>query len=247
MCILKTMKTAEDNILTLGNFEGPIDFLLHLVQKCEIDISDIPLHEITAQYMLRVQQFLTPNIDSGAEFVGTTASLLLLKSKMLLPKHEQTEDVEELAIDPRFEIIHQLIDYCRFKEVAKILKDREDQLGTFPRGVTSIPEAKKPSGVEHLSMNDLAVLFQQVLDKAASYQGEIQEEVWRVTDKMALIRRLLAELQKVKFEVLFSTAQCREELVTTFLAILELMKQGEASIVREIETSIIMIIAAARP
>lgn len=238
------MKIVEENILTLGNFEGPIDFLLHLVQKSEIDISDISLREITAQYIQRLQEYLEPSIDVGAEFVGTTATLLLLKSKMLLPKHEQTPDAEEEALDPRFEIIHQLIDYCRFKEVAKALKEREEQQGAFyARGINAPPEAKKGLGVEHLSLDDLANLFQHVLAKAASNKGLIQEEVWRVTDKMQLVRRLLSELKQVKFDVLFSSSQCREELVTTFLAILELMKQGEACIVRELETSTIMITA----
>lgn len=242
------MKTADENILTLGNFEGPIDFLLHLVQKSEIDIAEISLSKITAQYMNKLREFLDLHIDSGAEFVGTAATLLLLKSKVLLPKHEQEVSVEEDLGDHRFEIIHQLIDYCRFKEVAKVLKAREEQQGTFyPRGVNSIPEAKKGLGVEHLSLGDLASLFQQVLAKAASYQGVIKEEVWRVTDKMQLIRRLLSELRQVEFEVVFSSAQCREELITTFLAILELMKQGEASIVRDVETTNIMIIAARRP
>lgn len=246
--MLYNMKSTEDNILTLGNFEGPIDFLLHLIQKNELDITEISLREITAQYINRLQEMLSPEIDNAAEFVGTAASLLLMKSKTLLPKHEQTSEIEEELLDPQFEIIHKLIDYCRFKEVAKALKEREEQQGVFySRGAAEPPEQKKGLGVEHLSLSDLANLFQHVLSKASSSQGVIKEEIWKVSDQMQLIRCMLLEISQIRFEVLFPMTSCREELIVNFLAVLELMKQGEASIVKEIETGIILIIQANRP
>jgi len=239
------MKAKEENILSLANFEGPIDFLLHLVQKNEIDVSEIAMHQITAQYLEKLEHLLAPDIDCSAEFIGAAASLLLLKSRLLLPKHEQNQDAEEEAVDPKFEIIHHLIDYCRFKEVAKILKDREEQQGIFfPRGLNEVPEIKKGLGVEHLSLSDLASLFQQVLSKAASGQGFIQEEVWRVSDKMQLLRKLIAEMANIRFDAFFSPSHSKEELVTSFLAVLELMKQGEICIVKELDTGIILIIKA---
>lgn len=227
------MKALDDHIFALENFEGPLDFLLHLIQKSELDIYDIPLHQITEQYLMKLQELISPVVDSGAEFIGTTASLLLLKSKMLLPKHEQTLSGEEEEPDPRFEIIHQLIEYCRFKEAAKELAELElRQSAFFSRGIDDL-EPKKPLGIEHLSMHDLASLFQQVLAKAASNKGIVQEEVWKVSDKMLLIRKLLLEIQKVQFDALFLTSQSRDELIVTFLALLELMKLGELKVIKD--------------
>jgi segregation and condensation protein A len=236
------MKSIEDHIFALDNFEGPLDFLLHLIQKSEIDIYEVPLHKITEQYLAKLQELISPAVDGGAEFIGTTASLLLLKSKMLLPKHEQPGLVEEEEIDPRFEIIHQLIEYCRFKDAAKELSELEQkQSAFFSRGIEN-SESKKPLGIEHLSMQDLATMFQHVLAKAASHRGIIQEEVWKVSDKISFIQRLLKDLNKIRFDVLFSPVQSRDELIVTFLAVLELMKMGELKVVKETLENVILLI-----
>lgn len=235
------MKSIEDHIFALDNFEGPLDFLLHLIQKSEIDIYEVPLHKITEQYLVKLQELISPAVDGGAEFIGLTASLLLLKSRMLLPKHEQPEALEE-EIDPRFEIIHQLIEYCRFKDAAKELADLEQkQSAYFPRGIEEV-DPKKPLGIEHLSMQDLATLFQQLLAKASAHGGVIQEEVWKVSDKMFLVRQLLKDLSRIRFDVLFSPMQSRNELIVTFLAVLELMKLGELKVIKETMENAILLI-----
>lgn len=235
------MKTTDDHIFALENFEGSLDFLLHLIQKSEIDIYEIPLHKITEQYLHRIRELISPAVDSGAEFIGTTASLLLLKSKMLLPKQEQEEIIEE-EIDPRFEIIHQLIEYCRFKEAAKEFSEREHkQNAFFSRGIENF-EIKKNLGIEHLSMQDLASLFQHVMSKAISHQGLIHEEIWLVSDKIQLLRNSLKETRKIRFDAFFSPERCREELIVTFLAILELMKLGELRVINDTNEATIFII-----
>jgi segregation and condensation protein A len=236
------MKTIEDHIFALDNFEGSLDFLLHLIQKSEIDIYEIPLHKITEQYLVRLGELISPAVDSGAEFIGTAASLLLLKSKMLLPKQEQSETAEVEEIDPRFEIIHQLIEYCRFKEAAKEFSEREQkQNAFFPRGIECV-DIKKNLGIEHLSMQDLASLFQQVMSKAVSHQGLIHEEVWLVADKIQLLRQSFKETQKIRFDAFFSPERSREELIVTFLAILELMKLGELRVINDPSEDAIFII-----
>lgn len=232
----------ELDVFTLDNFEGPLDFLLHLIQKSEIDIYSVHIQEIVDQFMSRMREDSELCVDSGAEFIAMASTLLLLKSKMLLPKHEQSVNPEDEQLDPRFEIIHKLIEYCRFKEAAKELSERERVQGAYYYRGSDIPEIKKPLGVEHLTLDDLAVLFKQIVAKAETQKGVIHEEEWRVADKIKLIRQQLKGPKKIGFEFLFSPERSRVELIVTFLAVLELMKMGEIKVVREIETQQVMII-----
>jgi segregation and condensation protein A len=232
------MKPELDSF-TLDVFEGPLDFLLHLIQKSEIDIYSVQIQNIMDQFTERFDKELC--VDTGAEFIATASSLLLLKSKMLLPKHEQVSNPEDEQLDPRFEIIHKLIEYCRFKEAAKELAERERVQGAFYYRGSDIPEIKKPLGVEHLTLDDLASLFRQIVAKAQHQKGTIHEEEWRVSDKIKLIRQLLKEPRKIGFEILFSPERSRTELIVTFLAVLELMKMGEIKVVRDVATQQVMI------
>ena len=103
----------KKELFVLDNFEGTIQFLLHLVQQDEMPIHDVPLQSLTSQFLTQFSYETPPEIDAGAEFVATAAFLLWLKSKTLLPQHEQGMDAEEDEVDLRFAIIHQLLDYCR--------------------------------------------------------------------------------------------------------------------------------------
>lgn len=236
------MKNVEPEIFTLANFEGPLDFLFHLIQKSEIEIYDIKIQEITQQYADKLTAYLEPNIDQGAEFVGTAAALLWLKSKTLLPKHEQVEAGEEES-DPRFEIIHQLLDYCRFKQAAKDLNQLETHQGQrYLRGNNALPDIKKNLGIEHLSLTDLATLFKGIMAKAVAQRGHIHEESWKVSDKIKAIRILLKDQQQIDFDLLFSPALAREELIVTFLAVLELMKMGELRVIKDLVNNKVVIL-----
>lgn len=227
------MNQLERDTFSLENFEGPIDFLLYLVQKNEMDIYEVPIQSIMEQYLTKLRASNEPNVETGAEFIGAASLLMWIKSRMLLPKHEQPLD-PEMELDPRFEIIHQLIEYNRFKEAAKELSEREQrQNAFFGRGISGPPEVKKPLGIEHLTLQDLALIFQDILSKAENKLGVIDEEVWRVGDKIKWIRSMLNEFEKIGLERLFSTEKSRDELIVTFLAILELMKLGELKIVKD--------------
>lgn len=235
------MRIANTHTFTLNNFEGPLDFLLQLVQKNEIDIHEIFLQEILKQFSARFEEHPQAFMEDGAEFIGITAALLFLKSKLLLPKHDQSLLLEEQEPDPRFDIIHQLLDYCRFKDMAKVLVEREDSQGAFfMRGIANeIPIPKKNLGIEHLSLTDLELLFKEVLTKSTVHKGLIQEETWLVSDKIHFIREQLKEMSKINFLELFSSEQPREELIVIFLAILELMKMEELCVVREKESDVV--------
>ena len=238
------IKNLDNPSFSLDNFEGPLDFLLYLIQKNEIDIYNISLQKITEQYKEYISKQPGLSVDSGAEFVGLTASLLWIKSKMLLPKHDQEDGLGEDGFDPEFAIIHHLLDYCRFKEVAKQLADREQkQIGFYSRGVDNpVDNLKKPLGIEHLSVEDLAVVFRDIIQKAAASKGIIEGDIWQVSDKIHLIREILTKIDHVSLGELFLSGQCRDEIIVTFLAILELMKLGEIKVVKDLQTQQILIL-----
>lgn len=235
------MLTAPHETFSLHNFEGPIEFLLHLIQKDEIDIYDVSLQSLTAQFLKKWQEWQEGTVEKGAEFIGTLSYLVLLKSRALLPRQDLEETVEEEE-DPHFEIIHHLIDYCRFKQAAKILSERQDQQNAyFVRGTTPY-EWKKPLGIEHISLDDLAALVQNLMSRTTS-KPQIQEEHWRVADKIHSLRLQLKKESTISFYSLFTADKSRPELIVTFLAVLELMKLGEMTVGKETASQTILLFA----
>jgi segregation and condensation protein A len=228
----------------LENFEGPLDLLWHLINRQEIDIYQISILDITKQYLSRNQEF-NSILDRGAEFISLAAALVWFKSKALLPKHEQQEEQnQEEELDPQFDIIHQLVDYCRFKQAAKDLSEREQQQGAYcHRGIENA-DIKKKLGIDHLSLDDLASLFQQILAKAAPRKGTIHEEEWKVSDKIDHLRNWLNKQKKLDFTTVFNSDLSRIELIVTFLALLEMMKSGQARVSLDQERKTIYIFAA---
>jgi len=235
--------TLKDDSFSLKNFEGPLDFLIYLVQKKEIDIYDVPIQELTQQYLQRLSNATKPELEIGAEFIGKASSLLLFKSKQLLPNRDESSSLEEEDIpDPNFEIIHHLLDYCQFKEAAKTLTHHEEkQQGIYHRGIDTPPNLQKTLGIEHLSLEDFSSFFQHVLENAEKQQRTVHEEEYRVSDKISLIKETLKQHDTILISLLLSPTMCRNELIVTFLALLELMKAGDIKIVRSSETNTIMV------
>lgn len=233
----------KNDHFSLTNFEGSLDFLLCLIQREEIEIYDIPIQELIEQFLLQLNRDQEEGLEKGAEFIGTAAYLVWLKSKMLLPRNEQTESEEETIEDPHFEIIHHLIDYCRFKQAAKELTARQEkQQACYFRGI-DIPETKKPLGIDHVSLEELSGLFKEMMSKAAQARPLIEEENWRVSDKIRILRRMLQTKSAFPLMEIFSTHQSRAEIIVLFLAVLELMKTGELAVGREQSSAIIQIYA----
>lgn len=222
--------------VTLSNFSGPLEVLFHLVQKKELDIYEIPILKITEQFLI----WLSSNqysLENSAEFLNYSASLLWIKSRALLPTNDQEEIGEEKWEDPHFEIIHHLVDYCKFKQAAHVLAAREEK--GFPRGGFVEPNLKKPFGIEHLTLEDIASLFTDVLSKSAANKKTIKGDVWKVSDKIAEIKNLLAINPKIAFHSLFHHECCKEELIALFLAVLEMIKLGAIQIFKEHKTVVI--------
>ncbi len=229
------MHTKSHNF-ALENFEGPLDFLLYLIQKEEIDIYEVSLLDLVNQCLEKLSEWKERRLELGAEFIGTMAYFVLLKSRMLLPQTEEPLSELELEEDPHFEIIHHLLDYCKFKQAAKDLgKRHEQQFSHYYRGITPSQVYQKPLGIHHLSIEELTVVFKDLVRKADKPISSIYEENWKVSDKVKFIKTHLQKKSFFLLHELFGKDKSRLELIVTFLALLELMKLGVVAVGRQNE------------
>ncbi len=215
-------------LFSLDNFEGPLELLLCLIQKEELDICTIMIKHLTLQMRDGLEQI---NIDASSEMLTLAATLLLLKSQRLLPQQTHgTEATETL----RIETIQNLIEYSRIKEAALTLKlKEEEQKSFFPRAPTLL-RREMGSGLEEISLETLKQLMLGVLERSRSEpQKTIHAEKWDVAGKILWLRHTLKEQKKMLFLNLFSSERARGELIVLFLALLELMKHQELKVVRE--------------
>lgn len=207
-------------------FEGPLDLLLYLIKKDEIDIYDIPIERITKQYLEYLQMFKILDLDIAGEFVVMAANLIYIKSRSLLPVHQQPPDEPAEEDDPRWELVRQLIEYKKFKDAAGHLQQRELERENLFGRVSEKPgfQAERPLG--EVSIFDLINAFQTVLKRLNKKENlrEIFEENFTVSDKIDLIVRMIASGVPLKFSELFAMAASRTEVVVTFLALLELIR-----------------------
>ena len=201
-----------------------MDLLLHLIKKNELSIADIPIATITEQYLSTLELMQGLNLDVAGEFLVMAATLIHIKSRMLLPPGEN-EDEEEEEGDPREELIRRLLEYQRFKEAAEELERRELlSRDVFVRR-SEAPEEAETVGFESLSLFDLLSALRHVLERFPE-EGihEVTLDTISVREKMSFLLDELRRRGKVIFQSLFETATSRLEVVVTFLAMLELVK-----------------------
>lgn len=226
-------------------FEGPLDLLLHLIDKNKIDIYDIPIVEITNQYMDYIRQMQRADLNVMSEFLVMAATLLDIKCRMLLPK-ELNEDGEEE--DPRQELVEQLLEYKMYKYMSYELKDREIDTDKVMYKKPTIPEEVleyvEPVDLD-LLLGDLTVqrlnrIFQDVMkrqvdkiDPVRSKFGKIEKEEVTVTEKLASVADYARKHKQFSFRQLLVKQSSRTQIVVTFLAVLQLMKDGELHIEQE--------------
>jgi segregation and condensation protein A len=215
-----------DYKVKLEIFEGPLDLLLYLIKRDELDIYEISLERITKQYLEYLQAFKELNIDVAGEFVVMAANLIYLKSRSLLPVDQQPpeEDVEE--DDPRWELIRQLIEYKKFKEAAAQLQVRElEQERIFARAAEPEFEAA-PLRLGEVGIFQLVNAFHNVVKRLEAREDlrEIFGEHYTVSDKIDTILERVAGGTRLKFSELFAHVASRVEIVVTFLALLELIR-----------------------
>lgn len=205
-------------------FEGPLDLLLHLIKKNEVSIADIPIATITEQYLATLELMQSLNLDVAGEFLVMAATLIHIKSRMLLPPGEEEDDEEEGG-DPREELARRLLEYQRFKEAAEELEQREIlKRDVFIRR-PEVPDEIEAGGFEGVSLFDLISALRQVLERFPEERfHEVTLERISVREKMSFLLDDLRRRGKVVFQSLFEAAASRLEIIVTFLAMLELVK-----------------------
>jgi segregation and condensation protein A len=226
-------------------FEGPLDLLLHLIKKNEVSITDIPIATITEQYLATLDVMQTFNLDVAGEFLVMAATLIHIKSRMLLPMADDEDDEEE-GTDPREELVRRLLEYQRFKDAADQLERRELLTrDVFVRSVAPA-EAIPAPGFRDVSVFELLTALKRVLDRLPKDAvHEVMLEKITVREKMTLLLDQLRTQRKILFESLFAEVTTRMEVVVTFLAMLELVKVRAIRIFQEEATGPIQIEVAA--
>ena len=213
-------------------FEGPLDLLLYLVKKDHLNIYDIPIAKVTGQYLEYINLMQLMDLNIAGEFLVMAATLMQIKSKMLLPASELA--LEEEEADPRDELVKRLLEYEKFKQIADNLREREiSQQDVFKRAKTDTPNEFKEQGSKddtyfEASIFDLINAFSQALkDVPREVFYEVIKDQFTVEQKVHDILHLLLVESEVKLSSLFNKTKSKLEIIVVFLAILELAKMKE--------------------
>ena len=211
----------------LNIFEGPLDLLLHLIKEQKLDIYDIPITEITRQYLEYLDLLSELNLEMVGEYLVMAAELAKIKSKTLLPTSETEEDaLATTGEDPRAELMRRLLEYQRYKEAAFELRQKEyDQQQLFSRTGEVVLDNSEQELLIEANVFDLLTAFQKVLkEKSFKKNYEITVTVLSVSDRIGDILEILNASESITFDSLFTTLNTKQEVIVTFLAVLELMR-----------------------
>ena len=214
----------------LKNFKGPLDLLLFLIKKNEVDIYDIPIAEITKQYLEYVDVLQMLDLEAASEFILLAATLIRIKAKMLLPRPKIDDDEE--IIDPRMELVTRLLEYKRFKEVAFKFGELEEQRSKlFDRGYFEEIEENSTDEIElgeDVSLFSLIAVFKQVLDQMPKETFHHVEDIQiTLEEQIDYILNFESKKKQISFYDIISQLKDRIIAIVTFLAILELIRRGE--------------------
>jgi len=215
--------------VTLPSFHGPLDLLLHLIKQNEIDIYDIPILLITEQYNAYLDAMEELDLEVAADYIYMAAVLIHIKSRMLLPRDENAETVE----DPRADLVNRLLEYQRFKEVAESFAELDVvRMGVWPRPSTDLPEQAAEIDMSEVSLFDLIDAFRSALDryKVNHPQSiELQRMLYKISEKMGELYTRLKEISPIQLQW-FLEGRSRDELIAIFLGMLELVRLGAISL-----------------
>lgn len=220
------MPGRDDYNVQLDVFEGPLDLLLYLIKRDELDIYNIPIERITQQYMQYLDAMQMLDLNIAGEFLVMAATLMMIKSRMLLPVEDRPE-LEAEEEDPRWDLVRQLVEYKKFKDAAQHLEElalrRED---VFSREGEHVQLGVEPDvALQDVSIFDLISAFNEALKKAPKESvAELFADRYTVADKVDELTRLLRERRSLRLGELLRGMRHRYEMVCTFLAVLELMR-----------------------
>ncbi|MDI6775535.1 MAG: segregation/condensation protein A [Verrucomicrobiota bacterium] len=231
-------------------FEGPLDLLLYLIKKEEVDIYNIPIERITTQYMEYMNLMRMLDLNIAGEFIVMAATLMMIKSRMLLPAEDRSELGEEEE-DPRWELVKQLVAYKKFKDVAAELQKREQwQENVFALGGDNIGIEPEDRGLklQDVSLFDLIRAFNEVLKRAQPESiGEISAHRYTVVDQITAILDIMRARRQALFAEFFGAGAPRAEIICTFLAMLELIRLRQILVTQTDPFGAITIMAIEEP
>jgi segregation and condensation protein A len=217
-------ETPQQMDVSLDVFEGPLDLLLHLIKKNDLEISDIPIAQITQEYLGYLDLMKDLNLEMAGEFLVMASTLMQIKAQMLLPSPDAAE--EETGPDPRAELVNKLLEYQRFKEAAGVLTVyKEKAKDIYYRNVP--PQFEHEDFALRATVFDLLTAFKRVLDQAPREMGHILREEITIESKIREVLDILEANESVSFEDLFATSRRRIDLIVTFLALLELIRMKQ--------------------
>jgi segregation and condensation protein A len=217
----------EEYKVNLEVFEGPLDLLLYLIKKDEVDIYDIPIGRITTQYMEYLELMKILNLEIAGDFIVMAATLMVIKSRLLLPDEERGPVEEDDEDDPRWDLVRQLVEYKKFKDAAGFLEQLEEvQENVFSREGEHVELGARPEiGMSDVSIFDLISALNQALDRVPKEDlNEIFAEQFTVSEKVDYLLEVTKNGKPFTLGRLFCGMRSRHEIVCTFLAVLELIK-----------------------
>ena len=218
---------SDEYKVQLEIFEGPLDLLLYLIKREELDIHDIWIEKITKQYMAYLNTFRMLNINLAGEFLVMAANLCYIKSRTLLPKHHQPPEEDAEEEDPRWDLIRQLIEYQKSsRNAAGFLQGRNTPSEYFSPVPKIAAGDSEERPLAEVSIFDLIRAFQKILERFDDEDAfrEIVDEHWTVSDKIDFLLSAVPRGASIRFSTLFERANSKGEVIVTFLALLELMK-----------------------
>jgi segregation and condensation protein A len=226
----------------LPRFEGPLDLLLHLLKRDEIDIHDIPIAHITKQYLDYIEIMRMLDLEVAGEFLVMAATLMRIKAKMLLPLPSSAEEEDEG--DPREELVQRLLEYRLYKEAAGHMQEREAMRRTWhERGQVPTEDDAGPLPLAPATLFDLLGALQRVMSrKPERAVYAVQTEAYDIEEKMSLIARTVAEEGQLRFSEIMHQARARMEIIVSFMALLELIKLGKVLCIQDANFDDILIL-----
>ncbi len=230
------MNISDKYVVTIDNFDGPLDLLLHLIKEQDIDIYDIKIEDITKQYLDYIRHMKELNLEIASEYLVMASELIEMKSKMLLPKKKEKED-DDYEEDPRELLIERLLAYKRYKEVTSEFKDLElTRKMIFTREPDNLNRyVKEDENSEELGVADLIDAFNNLLKRKEldrPIATKITKKELSVTEKVNKIKNILRNKKKINFEDIFEVST-KEEVIISFLSVLEMVKKDEILLTQE--------------
>lgn len=221
----------------LDNFDGPLDLLLHLIDKNKMDIYDIPIAVITEQYLQFLDEAREMDLEIASEFLLIAATLLSIKAKMLLPKRRNADGEVVEEEDPRAELVQRLVEYRFYKETAELLQQKEPKEAMYmlkPQDIDKLTGAlDQGNPLEDVTLEQLMQAFAQVMEQLElpeeKHELVLSKEEYLVEDSMADIRNRLQQENSIAFTTLFGHHDSKRKVITVFMALLELCRLGELS------------------